>query len=89
MKILPYFTPWDYLCDRTRVIGTREDHATTASGIKLPGSAAKLKFLLQEMNDLAEELSLLVKGCCDVITEDDVTGKKSASLMMMKGTWFQ
>ena len=23
MKILPYFTPWDYVCDRTRVMATK------------------------------------------------------------------
>ena len=72
MKILPYFTPWDYVCDRTRVMGTKfsnpgaggnpESGATTSS-------VAKLKFLLQEMNDLAEELSLLVVGCCDTIED--------------------
>ena len=34
---------------------------------------AKLKFLLREMNDLAEELSLLVVGCCDTVEDHPET----------------
>lgn len=69
MKILPYFTPWDYVCDRTRVMGSKFT-INGNPGENSSSSVAKLKFLLHEMNGLAEELSLLVAGCCDTIEEN-------------------
>ena len=69
IKILPNFSPWDFLCDRTRLCGPK--HGQNNGGNKLPTSVAKLKFLLQEMNDLAEELSHLVDNCCDIIDDSD------------------
>ena len=71
IKILPNFSPWDFLCDRTRLCGPKLDQ-NTAGAQKLPTSVSKLKFLLQEMNDLAEELSHLVDSCCDVIDDTDI-----------------
>merc|ERR1711997_1363537 len=68
IKILPNFSPWDFLCDRTRLCGPKHGQS---SGNKLPTSVAKLKFLLQEMNDLAEELSHLVDNCCDTIDDSE------------------
>ena len=51
VKILPNFSPWDFLCDRTRLCGPKYGQHDPASGNKLPTSVSKLKFLLQEMND--------------------------------------
>ena len=45
IKILPNFSPWDFLCDRTRLCGPKHGQN---GGNKLPTSVAKLKFLLQE-----------------------------------------
>ena len=70
VKILPYLTPWDFICDRTRLCGSKfgqDDEEETQSSPKLPTSVAKLKFLLQEMNDLAEELAHLVDNCCETV----------------------
>lgn len=74
IKILPNFTPWDFICDRTRLCGNKygqTDPNNLTSGNKLPSSVAKLKFLLQEMNDLAEELSHLVDNCCETINDTE------------------
>ena len=74
IKILPNFTPWDFICDRTRLCGNKygqTDPNNLTSGNKLPSSVAKLKFLLQEMNDLAEELSHLVDNCCETIDDTE------------------
>merc|ERR1711981_636432 len=73
IKILPNFSPWDFLCDRTRLCGPKygQTDQNSAGGHKLLTSVAKLKFLLQEMNDLAEELSHLVDNCCDIIDDTD------------------
>merc|ERR1711981_1055671 len=73
IKILPNFSPWDFLCDRTRLCGPKygQTDQNSAGGHKLPTSVAKLKFLLQEMNDLAEELSHLVDNCCDIIDDTE------------------
>ena len=68
IKILPNFSPWDFLCDRTRLCGPKHGQN---GGNKLPTSVAKLKFLLQEMNDLAEELSHLVDNCCETIDDSE------------------
>merc|ERR1712113_1341497 len=68
IKILPNFSPWDFLCDRARLCGPKHGQN---SGNKLPTSVAKLKFLLQEMNDLAEELSHLVDNCCEIIDDTE------------------
>ena len=76
IKILPNFSPWDFLCDRTRLCGPKFAQ-NDGSGNKLPTSVSKLKFLLQEMNDIAEELSHLVDSCCDVVDDTDIDEEDS------------